>query len=94
MCNDMNKSFFSYPPSSGISSCVGTVGTVHMTPTLDAALLYVVFRDGVTTTSSRADFSMNVQPCSLHTQAAGPLSELTIVNGYGTMPQAGFDPPK
>ena len=29
------------------------VGTVHMTPTLDAALLYVVQCDGVTTTSSR-----------------------------------------
>ena len=46
--------FFSYRPSSGIAPCVGTIGMVHMTPTLDAALLYVVHRDGVTTTSSRA----------------------------------------
>ena len=48
-------SFFSYPPSSGIALCVGIVGTAHMTPTLDAALLYVVHH-----------ISMNVQPCSLH----------------------------
>ena len=40
--------FFSYRPSSGIAPCVGTIGMVHMTPTLDAALLYVVHRDGVT----------------------------------------------
>ena len=32
--------FFSYLPSSGIASCVGTAGTVlYMTPTLDSALL-------------------------------------------------------
>ena len=36
--------FFSYPLSSGIAPCVGTVGTVHMTPSLDAALLYLYER--------------------------------------------------
>ena len=35
--------FSSYPPFSEIYPCVGTIGTVHMTPILDAALLYVVY---------------------------------------------------
>ena len=46
--------FFPFPPSFGIAPCVGTVGTVHVTPTLDTALLFVVHLDRVTTTSSRA----------------------------------------
>ena len=49
MLSHFLSTFFSYPPSSGIAPCVGTVGTLHMTLTLDAALLYVVHRDGVTT---------------------------------------------
>ena len=34
-----NLLFFYYPPSSGIVSCVRTVRTVMLAPTLDAALL-------------------------------------------------------
>ena len=49
-----NRNFRCVFSASGIAPCVGTDGTVHMRPTLDAALLYVVHWDGVTTTSSRA----------------------------------------
>ena len=54
VCDRLFFFFFSYPPSCGITPCVGTVGTVHMMPTLEVALLYVVHHDGVTTTSFRA----------------------------------------
>ena len=44
--------FFFHPPSSGITPCVGPTKVV-LDLTLDAALLFVVNREGVTT-SSRA----------------------------------------
>ena len=44
---------FSILPPPGLLPVLGQL-TRDMTPTLDAALLYVVHRDGVTTNSSRA----------------------------------------
>ena len=64
--------FFSYLTSSGIAPCVGTVGTVHMTPTLDVALLYVVNHDRVTTTSSRTGTDLIIR-LSRHDHRASPL---------------------
>ena len=46
--------FFFLSALLGVAPCVGTIGMVHMTPTLDAALLCGVHCEGVTTTSSKA----------------------------------------
>ena len=51
-----------------------------MTPTLDAALLYVVHHDGVTTTSSRAGTDLG--RLSLITHVCGSRDHINIAHAY------------